>query len=158
MGWHAEVDFRPSKTHGMGAFALAPIKAGSKVWQIDKTMNIVGLAELGALTSQELHFALHGGYLHLPSQRFVYYDDGMQYVNHAPTPIANIGIPSWTPLMQDHCTALRDIEPGEELLEDYSFWSILQLEDDHWLVDLYRDFCPGHYAFLSDIERQRRAA
>lgn len=139
----------------MGAFALEPIGKGTKVWTVDLGMKFVGPAELGGLPPEELRFALHGGYLHMPSQKFVYYADGMEYVNHADGSAANIGITEWTPLMEDNCTALRNIEPGEELLEDYTFWSILHLCHDHWLVDLYRDFCPEHYAFLLAIEQRR---
>lgn len=142
----------------MGAFAAEPIEKGTKVWTVDPSMKILGPGELGGLDRDELRFALHGGYLHFPSQKFVYYRDGMEYVNHADGRYSNIGITEWTPLMQDNCTALRDIAEGEELLEDYTFWSVLQLGTDHWLVDLYRDFCPEHYLFLSSIERQRKIA
>lgn len=158
MGWTVNVGFRRSRVHGTGAFALEPIRKGTKVWSVDPTMNFMGPAELGGLPRDELRFALHGGYLHLPSQKFVYYADGMEYVNHADGERANIGITEWTPLMEDNCTALRDIDAGEELLEDYTFWSILQLRQDHWLIDLYHDFCPDHFAFLAEIERRRQAA
>ena len=154
MGWLTKVAFGPSTLHGVGVFALDPIKRGTKVWTVDQTMKYMKASELAALPAGELRFALHGGYLHYPSQRFVYYNDGMEYVNHAPGRAANIGIREWTPLLQDNCTALRDIAPGEELLEDYSFWSVLQLQKSHWLVDLYREFCPDHYAFLIKIERE----
>ena len=120
-------------------------------------MKFVGPAELAALPADELRFALHGGYLHYPAQRFVYYNDGMEYVNHATGTAANIGIREWTSLMEDNCSALRDIAVGEELLEDYTFWSILNLRTDHWLIDLYRSSCPEHYSFLVKIgEHQAR--
>lgn len=158
MGWTVTVDFRPSPIHGMGAFARERICAGTKVWVFDESMHVCRLPDLAALTPERLAFALHGGYFHHPSGRFVWYEDGMQYVNHAEGAAANIGITQWTPLAEDNCTALRDIEPGEELLEDYGFWSIFQLAPNHWLHGIYRDFCPKHYAFLADIEERRRAA
>lgn len=158
MGWEVKVAFRPSATHGMGVFAQEPIRAGTKVWVFDETMHVCGLPELAALTPDRLAFALHGGYLHHPSGRFVWYEDGMEYVNHAEGAGANIGITEWTPLEKDNCTALRDIAPGEELLEDYGFWSIFQLPEEHWLHGIYQDFCPHHYAFLASVGRRRRAA
>lgn len=158
MGWTVDVEFRPSTIHGMGAFARSRIAKGTKVWVFDPSMKVCGLPELAALTPDRLAFALHGGYLHHPSGRFVWYEDGMQFVNHASGAAANIGITEWTPLEEDNCTALRDIEPGEELLEDYAFWSIFSLDPNHWLRKLYRDFCPGHHAFLSSLEDARRAA
>lgn len=153
MGWIADVEFRPSALHGMGTFARSPIRAGTKVWTFDPTMQVCDEAALRRLTRAQLRFALHGGYLHHPSDRFVWYADGMEYVNHASGAAANIGITAWTPLEEDNCTALRDIAAGEELLEDYAFWSLADLGSGHWLPPLYRDFCPQHYAFLQSIER-----
>ncbi|CAN5602503.1 hypothetical protein BH23PSE1_BH23PSE1_09360 [soil metagenome] len=158
MGWNVAVDFKASPIHGSGAFAREAVAAGTKVWSFDDTMQVCGLADLATLEPQKLHFALHGGYLHHPSGKFVWYDDGMQFVNHAPGSQSNIGITEWTPLREDNCTALRDIAPGEELLEDYAFWSISELHPEHWLRKLYRDFCPGHYHFLMGLSRQRVAA
>lgn len=159
MGWNVDVEFRSSPLHGTGAFARCDIAAGTKVWQFDTSMNVGGLVELAALPPKMLAFALHGGYLHHPSGKFVWYADGMHLVNHASGAGANIGITEWTPLEEDNCTALRDIAAGEELLEDYAFWSVLSLDPEHWLPKLYRDFCPEHYAFLTQIsEAARRAA
>lgn len=158
MSWRVKVTFRRSRLHGIGVFAEQPIRKGTKVWVIDEDMKICGPADLGRLPPDELRFALHGGYLHFPSQKFVYYSDGMEYVNHADGPRANIGITEWTSLAEDNCTALRDITPGEELLEDYTFWSVLHLRQDHWLTHLYRDFCPEHYMFLAAVEERRATA
>ena len=155
MSWLTKVAFGKSRIHGIGVFALEPIRRGTKVWTVDPTMKFMRPSDLLALPADERRFALHGGYLHFPSQQFVYYNDGMEYVNHADGGLANIGIRKWTPLMEDNCTALRDIAEGQELLEDYTFWSILQLRQDHWLVDMYRRFCPDHYAFLMKIEGER---
>ncbi len=154
MSWLTKVAFGKSFVHGMGVFALEPIKRGTKVWTVDPSMKFANPAQLAALPVDEMRFALHGGYLHYPSQRFVYYKDGMEYVNHAAGQLSNIGITEWTSLMEDNCTALRDIEVGEELLEDYTFWSVLNLRRDHWLVDLYRQFCPEHFSFLAKIEKE----
>lgn len=153
MSWLTKVAFGKSHVHGMGVFALEPIRRGTKVWTVDPTMKFTEAEQLAALPADELRFALHGGYLHFPSQRFVYYNDGMEYVNHAGGQAANIGIREWTPLKEDNCTALRDIDVGEELLEDYTFWSILDLCRDHWLIDIYREFCPEHFCFLMKIAK-----
>ena len=158
MGWNVEVEFKKSSINGMGAFARAPIACGTKVWTFDDTMHVGGLLALAALPPQLLRRALHGGYLHRPSGQFVWYEDGMHLVNHAFKPDANIGITEWTPLEEDNCTALRDIGAGEELLEDYSFWSVFGLDPQHWLYRLYLDFCPEHFAFLMELERHRRVA
>lgn len=155
MGWNVDVDFKPSALQGTGTFARTPIKAGTKVWSFDETMQVCGLTELAALPPETLKFALHGGYLHEPSDRFVWYADGMHLVNHGFGNDANIGITEWTSLEDDNCTALRDIAAGEELLEDYTFWSGKSLDLDHWLTKLYLDFHPAHFDFLREMEELR---
>jgi hypothetical protein len=107
-----------------------------------------------SLDRETLAFALHGGYLHQPSGKFVWYTDGMQYMNHAPSPYANVGLGTWPPLEQDHTVALRDIAAGEELFEDYSFWANGGLSPGHWLFKLYLRHCPHHYAFLAGLEQK----
>ncbi len=155
MTWLTKVAFGKSFVHGMGIFALEPIKQGTKVWTVDSSMKFVKPSELAALPADELRFALHGGYMHFPARRFVYYNDGMEYMNHASGEMANIGAREWPPLLQDHCIALRDIAAGEELREDYTFWSSGALQSDRWLTDLYRRYCPDHYSFLLRIEQDR---
>ncbi len=144
MSWLTKVAFGKSLVHGIGIFALEPIKRGTKVWTVDSSMKFVKPAELAKLPMDELRFALLGGYLHSPSQRFIYYDDGMEYMNHASGDVANIGAREWPPLLEDNCIALRDIVAGEELLEDYTFWSSIALRNDHWLTELYRRYLPSH--------------
>jgi hypothetical protein len=158
MGWTVDVEFKPSPIEGIGTFALKPIPRGTKVWTFDASMRVCDLPDLAALSPERLRFALHGGYYHQPSDRFVWYEDGMHLVNHAFAPRANIGITEWTALEDDNCTALRDIAAGEELLEDYSFWSVHGLDPGHWLHRLYRDFCPEHFDFLAELEARRVAA
>ncbi len=152
------VEFRKSSVHGFGVFAAGPIPAGARVWQVDDSMHVCEASDLAGLSRVELRFALHGGYLHKPSGRFLWYTDGMQYMNHCPTPDANVGLGKWPPLAEDHCVALRDIAAGDELFEDYTFWSDGGLEPGHWLRPFYLAYCPEHYAFLSRLEGLRVAA
>lgn len=139
----------------MGTFALEPIRKGTKVWIVDPTMKFLEPADLYSLPPNERRTVIYGGYPHLPSETFVYFKDGMEYVNHADPQAANIGVHEWPPLLEDNCTALRDIDAGEELLEDYAFWSVVQLRHNHWLVKLYRENCPAAYKFLLEIEGRR---
>lgn len=152
MGWRISVEFKTSNIHGTGVFAKFPIKAGTRLWEYDHTMNVSDRAELRSLSPERLRFALHGGYLHAPSDKFLWYTDGMQFMNHAETGIANVGLGFWPELSDDHCVALRDIEPGEELLEDYAFWANGGLSPGHWLHQFYMEFCREHYAFLTSLE------
>jgi SET domain-containing protein len=158
LGWTVDVDFKRSGVHGTGVFARSPIAAGTRIWEFDPSMHVCDREAMYALPPRKLRFALHGGYYHKPSGLFLWYTDGMQYMNHATSPLANIGLSTWPPLQQDHTVALRDIEAGEELFEDYTFWSDGGLSPDHWLHKLYCDHCPEHYAFLLSLEAFRIAA
>ncbi len=158
MSWQVEVDLKNSNVHGIGIFARRPIAAGTRVWQVDETMHFCDQQKLSALDPRDLRFALHGGYLHKPSGTFIWYTDGMQFMNHGTTPLANIGLGTWPPLRGDHCIALRDIAAGEELFEDYCFWSDAGLEPGHWLRRLYIEHCPEHLNFLSSLNDLKEAA
>lgn len=158
MSWTVEVAFRNSPIHGVGVFARTPIAAGTRIWEYDDGMRACDASAMAALDPRQLRYALHGGYLHKPSDRFLWYTDGMQYMNHADTPRANIGLGTWPPLRQDHTVALRDIAAGEELLEDYAFWADGGLASTHWLHELYLAHCPEHFAFLTSLTVMAEAA
>lgn len=140
----------------MGIFAREPIKAGTRLWEYDSSMHACDEAAFERLTARERRFALHGGYLHKPSDTFLWYTDGMQFMNHRRD--ANAGLGSWPSLTDDHTIALRDIAAGEELTEDYTFWSDGGLAPDHWLNRFYLAHCPEHLAFLRELEAVRQAA
>ena len=138
MGWKVDVHFKQSNVHGIGVFATHRIAAGTPIWQVDATMRFADRRTLPALAPEELTFALLAGYLHRPSGRFVWYEDGMQFMNHGTGLAANVGLDHWPQrLLDDRMTALRDIEHGEELREDYAFCLDGGLAPDHWMRPLY---------------------
>lgn len=142
----------------MGIFARRPIQAGTRLWQYDDTMHVCDEVSFNRLTPRERRFALHGGYLHKPSDKFLWYTDGMHFMNHCGTPDANVGLGVWPELHDDHTIALRDIAAGEELTEDYTFWADGGISPDHWLNRFYLAHCPEHLAFLRELEAVRQAA
>lgn len=148
MGWNVDVAFGRSAVHGTGVFARDLIPAGTKVWQFDASMQVCTRTSLARLDPETLSFALCAGYLHKPSGAFLWYADGMQFMNHGDGCEANVGLYYWPKLRDDHIVALRDIEPGEELREDYRMCLGTGLAPNHWLRPLYLAFCPAHYGFL----------
>ncbi|MEM0988044.1 MAG: SET domain-containing protein [Pseudomonadota bacterium] len=158
MTWEVPVEVTESPIHGMGVFAKEAIKAGTKVWSFDRSMYCCEPEELHLYDDENRRKALLGGYLHIPTEKFIWYEDGMQYVNHAEGMAANIGTPEWLPLDQDCCVATRDIQPGEEFFEDYGFWTIFNLPQNHWLRLMYLQDCPQHYFFMQSLADVRRAA
>jgi hypothetical protein len=103
---------------------------------------------LARLAPSMLEQALKAGYVHEPTGLFVWYTDGMQFMNHGEGRAANVGLHYWPRLEDDHIVALRDIAPGEELREDYHGCLSAGMAPDHWLAPFYRAFCPSHYHFL----------
>lgn len=158
MAWEVPIEVTQSPTHGRGVFAKTFIPKGALVWKFDRSMPVCDELDLRSYDKMTLDKALLGGFFHEPSGKFVWYEDGMDYVNHADTPFANIGAKGWTPLEEDANYALRDIQPGEEIFEDYSFWTIFNLQPTHWLRRLYFEACPQHYNFLQSIVPLREAA
>ena len=54
-----------------------------------------------------------------------------------------IGLGDLAAAPHDHTVALRDIAAGEELFEDYTFWSDGGLAPDHWLYGSTRRTAPS---------------
>jgi SET domain-containing protein len=159
LGWKVDVHFKRSRIHGIGVFASERIPAGTRIWQVDPTMYIADRRTLPALPPEDLRYALLAGYLHRPSGRFVWYEDGMQFMNHGSGELANVGLDHWPQrLFDDHMVALRDIRPGEELREDYGFCLDGGLAPDHWMRPLYLGHAPEHYNFLLGLQRLPVAA
>ena len=158
MTWEVSVDIAPSPTHGTGVFVKEFVPAGTTVWTFDRSMHVCDPMTLRGYNKPTLHKALLGGYLHDPTGQFVWYEDGQQFVNHADGELANVTTPEWRPLDEDCVVATRDIHPGEELFEDYGFWSIFNLRHDHWLRQLYLEHCPEHYFFMQSLIPMRQVA
>lgn len=154
MGWNVKVEVKCSGVHGRGVFAAETIPAGARVWQVDASMHVCTPGLLARLQWPALSQALYSGYLHEPSGLFLWYTDGMQFMNHGDRSDANVGLHYWPRLEDDHIVALRDIEAGEELREDYRGCLQGGLAPDHWMAPLYRAFCPAHYGFLLGLFAQ----
>lgn len=158
MTWEVPIEIASSPVHGTGVFTQDRVKAGETVWRFDRSMFVCDPEQLQSYTPKTLETALLGGYLHEPTQKFVWYTDGMQFVNHAEGRLANVTTPEWRPLDEDCVVATRDIEAGEELFEDYGFWTIFNLPRNHWLRLLYLENCPQHYFIMQSLAETRVAA
>lgn len=154
MTWEVPIEIAQSPAHGTGVFAKTKILAGTTVWRFDRSMPVCQPEDLRRYETETLRKALLAGYLHEPTQKFIWYQDGMQFVNHAKGDGANIATGDWRPLDDDSVFATRDINPGEELFEDYSFWNIFNLAPHHWLRKLYLEFCPQHYFFMQSLSEK----
>ncbi len=104
-----------SSVHGIGVYAAVPIKAGDKVWEFNPAVDFVYSSRwLRRLCrdSPEVadYFSL---YSYKRKNRYFYVTDNARFINHS-VDSANIGFSDG-----EYEISLRDIDAGEELLEDY---------------------------------------
>jgi uncharacterized protein len=113
----------PSKIHGLGLFAKAFIAKGTLVWkfddQIDRLISI-GMIERAAPTARA--FLLHYS-AHIKPDLYLFCGDDARFVNHSSP--GNIKCMDNSIDCDDN--ALRDIEPGEEIVEDYRNFCLDQI-------------------------------
>lgn len=116
---HTFAMLKPSPLHGIGVFAIAEIKKGEqKIFSSDEAEWIevskeeVDALPLHAKAMVENHCLFNETHYYIPEYGFKVFDLAV-YLNHADQPnlvSINDG---------EYFEALRDIEPGEELLIDY---------------------------------------
>ena len=103
-----------SGVHGIGVYAGTPVKAGDKIWEFNPAVDFVyGSRWLKRLCKESPdvvdYFSL---YSYKRKNQYYYVTDNARFINHSSRP--NIGFSE-----NNDEIALRDIETGEELLEDY---------------------------------------
>ena len=102
----------PSPIHGLGLFALEPIEAGTVLWawspgwDLELTVDAVDAAAPALRDWVSTYGWREGGVWHVPA-------DDTRFMNHSTTPNCDPTAPEGT-------VALRRIEAGEEIVEDYS--------------------------------------
>lgn len=104
----------PSTIEGVGVFAAAPIRAGSAIWQLSESMDLLLTDwQLAQLPELQREFMERYGYPHMtrPGLTVLEFDNG-RFMNHDPLPNTNFTSPEvgW---------AIRDISAGEEITCDY---------------------------------------
>lgn len=105
-----------SKIHGIGVFAAEFIKKGTLVWKFDPRIDkVLTKSDLENLALINKEFVLH--YSYLTNNVFVLAGDNGMFVNHSLRPNL-IGEDSADGY--GICRALKDINVGEELTQDYS--------------------------------------
>ena len=102
----------PSAIHGRGLIAQEFIPAGIKVWEFMPGFDVlIPEADLDRLSSAAREQAYYWSYFHQATRTFVMSSDDDRFTNHSPDPNTRV---------VDNCTvAVRDINPGEEITNDY---------------------------------------
>lgn len=106
-----------SAIHGLGAFAVEPISAGTAVWRFTPGFDLD--IDPAVLDAQPPHFRrslLHYGYIDVRLNRLILCCDDARFINHSDTPnvrsdfnLDRYGVD----------VAIRDIAAGEEITVDY---------------------------------------
>jgi len=113
----------PSPIHGTGLFAAEFIPKGTHTWRFDKSVD-------ESFSSQEVErlpepkrseiLGLHFAYISKHTGRYINCGDNARYVNHSNTPnVATYFKGEGRRDEDEQAIALRDIQPGEEITNDY---------------------------------------
>ncbi len=104
-----------SRVHGIGLFSEEFIPEGSVIWQYHRrTCEVFNLNEFYKLCHELPLIGIKNflNYSYIKNSKVYYISDNTRFINHSPVP--NIS------LIDEFCeVAIRDIHPGEELLENY---------------------------------------
>eukprot|EP00054_Salpingoeca_dolichothecata_P006084 m.37266 g.37266 ORF g.37266 m.37266 type:complete len:161 (-) comp16201_c0_seq1:157-639(-) len=157
MGFCDGIEVRESAKHGKGLFATKFIPKGTIIWSFSGGKNLVGdepnqilkreeLEAMGQSDADRLRTVLWGTYLHAPTGVCIELRDGGQYTNHSDEP--NLDGTNSRVAEEDMSVALRDIQPGEELTEDYRVYEDFTAQ---WLVNLFKEYVPARYEFETKI-------
>lgn len=112
---HITYKIKPSETHGIGLFADQNIKSGDLIYTPTPLLDVdITQQEFDSLTPSEQHEVMYYGYFNKKVNKWHVAFDAIRILNHGTTEVANV--------TQDEnmvMTALRDIQSGEELFQDY---------------------------------------
>jgi len=106
----------PSAVHGIGLFAVEFIPAGTSVWKFNRHIDKIFKKDLflticNRLDNCSLRHLLNSSYCR--GGRFFYLTDNARFINHC-------SIHDNISFTDDYTeTAMRDINPHEEILENY---------------------------------------
>lgn len=112
---HIAYKIKPSGTHGIGLFADQNIKSGELIYTPSSLLDVdITQQEFDNLTQSEQCEVKYYGYYNKKTNKWHVAFDAIRILNHGTVEVANV--------TQDEdmvMTALRDIQSGEELFQDY---------------------------------------
>lgn len=105
---------KTSSIHGLGVFAAESIKKGAAVYQHNPRLDLILTAtKFAKLDPRDQALITHYGGIDKRLGRYRLPYDDLRFLNHSEKP--NLSYDEAT----DQIIALRDIESGEELTQDY---------------------------------------
>ena len=141
------VEIKESEHHGRGIHTLVDIPAGTAVWKPDKRTHVWSLRRMvKKLPAETLREALTSGNYFHSVRKFQWFEDEIRFLNHGGD-ASNIGSNDSPIPEQDTLIALRQIQAGEELTEDYNDFNMHQEAYPEELREVYFRYCRDRYDF-----------
>lgn len=105
----------PSAIEGVGVFAATPIVAGSCIWMLEESLDLLLTEDqIDALPSLQRDFIERYGYPHMTREGITVLEfDNGRFMNHSESPNTDFRDP-------DFGWAIRDIVAGEEITCNYA--------------------------------------
>ena len=112
----------PSPVHGLGLFADEFIPRGTRIWEFDDRVDSrFDDTRLAGMSEAEQEALLAHSYVNPRTNLYVYCGDNARYLNHSDTPnVDDIGFDEGLVNGEGITVAARDIQPGEEILSNYT--------------------------------------
>jgi SET domain-containing protein len=119
----------PSKIHGLGLFADQLIPKGTEIWRFTPGIDLkLTREEILALPELAQICAYTYGYRSKKSGLYIYSSDGARHINHSDDPNS---YSEYKDSEEEAVTvALKDIQPGEEILDNYNSFEFATSEGD----------------------------
>lgn len=109
---------KESSVHGLGLFADEPIRSGTRIWEFSPGLDLeITLQDFNALDPRERETILFYGFKSKKTNNYHLSFDDVRFINHDEE--GNIVVDKSVDDVEYPLVANRDIEPGEELLQDY---------------------------------------
>lgn len=164
MGFKFKVAVRDSVFEGKGLFALEFIPAGKVISTFVPEENDIPveghsleritsfsqeeLSQLEATAPERIPEIMHYGYYHVGTDTFIFDESPRRFSNHSNNPnYAHVEHPEYK---CEYFRSLRDIQPGEELLEKY--WGTNEYSKIEWVYDLFLRYEPSRVKTMKLVQ------
>lgn len=112
----------PSSIHRIGLIAQEFIPMGTRIWEFVPGFDVlIPEADLEHLSPASREQALYWSYFHPATRTFVMSSDDDRFTNHSDDPNTRVS--------GDCTVGVRDIQPGEEITNDYNELDVLNFPD-----------------------------
>lgn len=115
-----KIEVGPSNIHGLGCFAGDRVEKGQLVWKFESGFDIaLPKSQVDSLPVSARENLLTYAYVSKITGDYILCSDDSKFTNHSNDPNVRCFIPEGAEGNELVCFAVRDIEIGEEITNDY---------------------------------------